>query len=795
MWTTVARVILRNRILFLIIIAGITIFMGYKASFVRMSYTYAKMLPLKDTASKEHLYFKSIFKEKSNNFVVGIKDDHFFELEKINELHSVCEEIKEIDGVIAVLSPLTAFNMVKDAEKRMFTTESVFSFPIKTQKNLDKSVEHFYSLPFYKGLLYNDTSNIFIMDIALSKEKLNTKERTPLIEEINKKLDVFAAKYNIEIHYSGMPYIRTEISKKIKSEIGMFTVLALLVSFIVLFLFFRSFKVMLFSGLIVIISVIWALGSLVLFNYEITILTGMIPPLLIVIGIPNSIFLLNKYHAEYKLHGNKIKALQRVIQKIGNAIFLTNLTTAAGFATFIITSSDILKEFGIIASINIMGVFVLALLLIPIFFSFLDPPKERHVKHLDRKGINVVLEKLVHVSIDNRKIVYIVTVCIVILGFYGITRIKSTGYMVDDIPHSDRVYKDLKFFEKHFAGVIPFEILIDTKRKKGVLQLKNLKKFEKLEKSLSKYPEFSRSLSISSAAKFARQAFYNGNPRQYRLPDNMNKNFILSYIQNIKDTANLLQAYVDSGKEITRISLNVADVGTKKLEGLYEKVRADVNIIFPPDKYNVILTGNSVIYLRGTEYLVKNLFISLGLAIFLIAIFMAWMFSSARMILISLIPNLIPLLLTAALMGFLGIPIKPSTILVFSIAFGISVDNTIHFLAKYRQELEVFNWEIKPSVEHALREAGVSMIYTSIVLFFGFGIFTLSGFGGTSALGMLVSITLMFSMFSNLVLLPSLLLTLEKSLTIKAFKDPLLDVFDEEEDIDFEGLRISAGKK
>jgi len=763
--------------------------MGYKASFVEMSYEYAKMLPINDTSYQEHLYFKQIFGEESNVFVIGFQDTNFFTLEKFNDYKKFESEIKKLDGVTGVLSIGSAINLSKDTEEKKFKAQQIFDKNISSQQQLDSLAEVFHALPFYKNLLYNDSTKVFLVAVSLAKDKLNSVERIPLINNILSSFDQFTLKYNIEPHYSGLPFIRTQISQKIKGEIKLFTILALLVSVIVLFLFFRSFKVVFFSALIVGIGVIWAVGTIVLFDFKITILTGMIPPLLIVIGIPNSIFLLNKYHSEYKCHGNKIKALQRVIHKIGNAIFLTNLTTAAGFATFIITSSDILREFGIIASLNIMGVFILALLLIPIIFSFLKPPKRRHIKHLDYKGVNYILEKLVYVTLNHRKTVYIVAILIFIVGIIGITQMKSTGYMVDDIPHKDPIYVDLKFFEQHFSGVMPFEILIDTKRKGGALQLANLNKIERLEKSIEKYPEFSAPLSIVSAAKFARQAFYNGNERQYKLPDNMNKNFILSYITKIDDDGNLLHSFLDSTNQITRVSFQVADVGTIQMQEVTEKVRADVNAIFSPEKYDVILTGTSVIFFKGTTYLIKNLFISLALAIFLIAVFMAWMFSSYKMVIVSLLPNFIPLIFTAAIMGFFGIPIKPSTILVFSIAFGISVDNTIHFLAKYRQELEVFKWDIRPSVEAALREAGVSMIYTSIVLFFGFGIFALSSFGGTSALGMLVSMTLFFAMLANLIFLPSLLLSLQKSITMKAFEDPLLDVYDEEEDIDFEELR------
>ncbi len=629
------------------------------------------------------------------------------------------------------------------------------------------------------------------MAITLEPEILQSPERVALINNIKKIGEGYTNTSKIDIHYSGLPYIRVTTAEMIKKELNMFIFLALGITAIIIFLFFRSFKVVIFSMLVVITAVIWALGTQALFGFKITILTGMIPPLIIVIGIPNSVFLLNKYHQEYRKHGNKIKALQRVIRKIGNATFLTNLTTASGFATFIFTSSRILVEFGIIAAINIIGVFILSLLLIPIIFSFLSEPKERHLNHLDNKPVNKIVDKLVHISLNHRNTVYIITGIILVFGVIGVTNIKSTGYMLDDIPHEDPLYIDLKFFEENFDGLMPLEIMIDTKKANGALKASNLKKMDQLQKKLSSETDISKALSLSEVVKFARQGFYNGNPKYYGIPSSQERNFLLSYVsKGGGEQKKIINTFIDSLKQKTRLSFRIKDIGTTKMTELNQMVIDNIKEIFPEDRYDTSVTGASILFFKGTKYLIRNLFISLFLAIVLIASFMAWMFSSKRMVIVSLIPNLIPLVMTAALMGYFGIPIKPSTILVFSIAFGISVDDTIHYLAKYRQELSETNWSIKAAVVLALKETGVSMIYTSIILFFGFGIFGFSSFGGTVALGILVAVTLLIALVSNLILLPSLLLTLEKHITNKSFKEPLLHIYNEDEDIELDDLRI-----
>ncbi len=790
MWVKVSRIILRNRILLLSILAIITIFLGYHARKVEMSYEYASLLPKKDQAYKDYQKFVEVFGEEGNLIIVGIQDPDFFQLDHFKRWQGLANDLSKVEGVENLLSVNNTYNLVKNTDEKKFEVVPVFPDSISTQDELDGYVEKFRQLPFYRNLVYNDETNSYVLAITVNKDKMKSKDRETMVAGIQKVCQRFEEEEQVKLHYSGLPYIRVVNSVKIKRELYLFSALALAICIVVLFIFFRSFKAVFVPVLIVIIGVIWSLGMLSLFGYKITILSGMIPPLLIVIGIPNSIYMLNKFHHEYVSHGNKVKALQRVIIKIGNATFLTNLTTASGFATFIIVKSDILRQFGIIASLNILGLFILSLLLIPIIFSLIGPPSSRHLNHLEGKFINGVIDRLMYITQHYRKTVYIVTIGIVGVGIYGITLMKSSGYMVDDLPKSDPVYIDLKFFEENFHGLMPLEIMVDTRKPQGVMQLATFQKIDQLEKKLKQYSELSTPTSLLDLLKFSKQAFYNGSEKYYSIPNNREKNFILQYASTGEKNAEMLHSFLDSTRQTTRISIRVKDVGTKRMEQLYEDFYVDIDSIFTPDKYDVLVTGSSVTAFKGTQYLLKNLFTSLGLAILLISAFMAIMFSSPRMVVMSLTPNVIPLIFTAALMGFTGIPIKASTILVFSIAFGISVDNTIHFLAKYRQELNLTNWDIRKSVVMALRETGMSMVYTSVVLFFGFGIFSISSFGGTQAMGILVSITLLVAVTSNLLLLPSLLTGLERLTTTEAFKEPLLHIYDEEEDIELDDLEI-----
>ncbi len=792
MWDKICSLILRKRLAILISLTLLTIIMGYFGSKVQMSYEFAKLLPDNDSTSIQYSNFKQIFGEDGSVFVIGIKEKDFFTPEIFNAWYAIGNKIKETDGVEDVLSVAHLFNLEKDEEQKRFNIVPVVKKMPQSQAEVDSIKNVILSLPFYKDYLYNDTTGATLMAITLNREVLNSKAREKLIESIEKNVEEIAQKANIKIHYSGMPYIRTQVSVKVSREIKLFVVLSALVTAFILFLFFRSWEPVIVSMVVVAVGVLWSLGTVVLFGYKITILLGLIPPLIIVIGIPNCVYLINKYHQEYKKHGNQARALTRIIQKIGGATFLTNMTTAIGFATFIFTSSSILIEFGYIAAVNIMIVFFLSLLIIPTVFSYLPPPKQKHIKHLDNTWMLGLVNNLVNIVLNKRKFVYRITLFVIALAIYGISLIETTGNIADDVPRNDKLYSDLLFFEENFSGVMPFEVVIDTRKEGMAAQIPTLKKIEKLQEVIHSYPEFSRPLSIAEVVKFSKQAYYNGSQEMYALPTDMEKSFLAPYLTTKTKSGKdkILRSFMDSTKRYARVTAQMADIGTKEMQRINEDIRPKIDSIFNPEKYTVYLTGNSVVFLKGTNYLVTNLILSLALAICIISVIMSFLFMSVRMVFVSILPNFIPLIVTAGLMGYFGITIKPSTILVFSIAFGISVDDTIHYLAKYRQEIRNRTWDLKGSVLSALRESGMSMAYTSIILFFGFGVFAVSNFGGTVALGVLVSITLIVAMFSNLIILPSLLLSVEKQIIVKAMNEPLLQILDEEEDIDINELSL-----
>tara|TARA_B100000674_G_scaffold499370_1_gene544577 strand:- start:6240 stop:8804 length:2565 start_codon:yes stop_codon:yes gene_type:complete len=848
MWNRISHIILRHRIWVIASLLLVTGFLATNLGYNKVSYDLSRLLPVGDSTSIVFQEFKETFGVNDNVYLVSTEDSSLFELSKFQNYYDFCQNIQKVVAVDSVFS-VTNFRYLKlDKETKSFKLEKVFNKRPETQLQIDSAIDLLHNQPFYEGILYLPQSDISLLAISLNADSLGTVRRNKHVLSLTEQIDQFAQENNIEFNYSGMPYIRAKLSSQVRNEILLFISLAFLLTALLLYFFLRAPRAVFVSLLIVSVGVVWLFGTLGFLNrlaehgyftsleFNINILTSLVPPLVIVIGIPNCIFLINKYFDEYRDHNSQALALKRVIQKIGGATFMTNITTASGFATFIFASSDILKEFGIIASISIMGVFVLSILLLPIIYSYLSPPLEKHYKHLDYKWTNSLIDWFVNICKNYRGTVYVVMIFIAGTTGFGLSQLDNNALVVDDMPEDHPVMVDLNYYESKFNGVVPFEIIlragvgqkitleskdsipekvltnlpyvkyvnsdslgvytivtkkngnyvgqidnlckqagysvanINSEQVKGkVLKIQTLKKVQKLYDLLDSYDEFSRPMSMLDVIKYSKQALWGGEEKEFTLPTKLELGFINQYASKSKDSSSeMLGAFISKDGSQLRIGFKMKDVGTNRTKSLMKELAPKIEKIFKQEKFSYSFTGIGVIVAKGVETLISNLIMSLLLTVLIISTLMGLMFKNFRMVLISLLPNILPLFVTAAIMGYFGINLKPSTILVFSIAFGISIDDTIHFLVKYRQELSSNNGDIKISVINALKETGLSMFYTSVVLFFGFGIFIASEFGGTIALGVLVALTLLVAMLSNLILLPCLLLTLDKFITIKA---------------------------
>ncbi len=771
-WLQLGKNIVKYKVAALTFLALSTIVMGYFAIQVKLSYEFTKAIPEDNPKFVIYQDFVKKFGVDGTTMVVGFQTDSFFTAGIFNQLADLQKDIKTIPGVTEVLSVPNSYTIVKDSAASKFLPHKIFNAPYTSDSALVADRAVLESLPFYKNLMYNPSSNAYIMAISFLPDSINSGARSAIIKNLQSKLDGFAAKTKLAVHISGLPYIRTILADRIKKEMLWFLIGSLLLSAITLFLFFRSISATLLSLSVVIMGVIWSFGTMVLLGQKITLLTALIPPLIVVIGIPNCIYFLNKYHTSYKATNHKQEAIEQMVGRMGIVTLFCNITAAIGFFVFAFTKSPLLKEFGWVSGLNIMALFLISLLFIPPVLTYLPPPSTKHVKYLENKFLERVLLKIERWTFQHTKWVFAITSILVVVSIMGLMRIKKEAFIVDDLPKKDTLYTDLKWFEKEAGGVMPLEILIDTKKKNGLVRsIKPLEAIDELHQYLEQQPELGKPLGLLEGMKFAKQAFYDGDSNAYTVPTGTEMAFMASYLKTDSQKTNtatatsptqLLSKFIDSSKSETRVSVNMKDIGSAQLPFFLQRLDSVTKAIFDTSKYKVEITGSSVTFLEGSNFIVRGLGESIFWAFLLIAICMIFLFRSFPILMCSLVPNIVPLLLTAGLMGWLGISLKPSTVLVFSVALGIAIDVTIRFLVNYKQELPRLNNNVHTTLIQTIKHTGISIIYTSLVLVAGFVIFCFSDFGGTKALGWLTSLTLVVSTFTNLILLPALIKTFIK---------------------------------
>lgn len=770
MWFILGAFILKHRRSLLILLLAITGIMVYLATKVQLSYDFARAIPTDNIKYQEYQQFRKQFSDDGNVLVIGIKSDSFYTVEKFNALAQLHQSLKLVPGVEEVLTISEAVNLQRLGTIDKLMAVKIFHAPYNNQLLLDKDRTVFESLPFYQSLLYNAEVKSYLVGLRLNKDIINTKQRTKLINDIVFQINQFEKKTNQVAHVSGLPYIRTRVADKIAKEMNWFLIGSLVLSAITLLLFFRSFSAMLMSLIVVAIGVVWSMATLVIFGYKITLLTALIPPLIVVIGIPNCIYFLNKYHTAYQDSENKQEALVTMVGRMGIVTLFCNIAAAIGFAVFAFTSSALLKEFGIVAGINIMALFVISLVFIPIVLSYLPVPKKHQMRYLQNPLLEKFLNRIETWTFNYRKGVIGITTLITLVAIAGIMRLKSEAFIVDDLPKTDKIYTDLKWFEQNFDGVMPLEILVDTKKRNGLTKsLQTIEKIDSFSQYIAAKTETSKPLSLIEGLKFVRQAYYDGDSTSYAVPTEFDIPLLGKYLKSSvgKDTAKnnitkLLTSFMDTNRQQARISVNMRDIGNVQLPLLLKDFRQKANQTFDTSNYKITFTGSSVTFLEGSAFIINGLKESIVWAFVLITLCMLYLFRSFRILICSLIPNLVPLLVTAGVMGWVGISLKPSTVLVFSVALGIAIDVTIRFLVNYKQELPIYKTEIE-TLKQTIRHTGISIIYTSLVLIAGFVIFCISDFGGTKALGWLTSLTLIVGTITNLILLPVLILLTKKN--------------------------------
>ncbi len=681
-----------------------------------------------------------------------------------------------------MLSPVKLYRFELDSSD-MLRLKKFAPTRVPNQLVLDSLEQEFLQMKFFEGLLYNPETKVSLVLISLNDSILNSKDRTPLIHHLEELLIKFGEKHHTEPHLSGLPFVRYKNATTVRDEIVLFTLVAFAVTALLILLLFRSLSTLVVSLIFIAIGVITMMGVSGILGFKLNLLTGTLPPLLVVVGVQNTIYLINQYHDEYRKHKKKAQALTRIISRIGVATFLINFTTAVGFGTFYFTKTQILEQFGLVAFITINIIFVISIVGIPVLYSYLPTPTDKQTAHLENKNVLKFLNWVKQITFQRKRRIYFWFILVSALSTVFIFRLKPLAFMVDDIPHESKIYKDLEFLQNNFKGVMPYEIVITSYEEGGVTSAEMLNKGRTLQKALKQFSELSKPMSLVEVVSAANQANNGNDPRFYRVPKSTDLAELASKLPSAEPgKPNLLKGLVDSTYSQMRISYQMKDVGSIRMDSINKQVNQIVADIYPGDQYKVQITGTTAIFLKGNSYLFDSLLSATFWSLLLISLTMGFLFPSIRMIIIAIIPNIIPLMITAGTMGYFNIPLKPSTILVFSIAFGITVDATIHFVSTFRREVIKHNKAIRIALTDTIDEVGLSMIYTMLAICSGFLIFTFSEFQGTAALGWLTGLTIITGMAANLFLLPALILTFEKFINPKVeLKEVVMELPDDEE--------------
>ena len=781
-WNRIATFILKNRPLFVTVILSFTALMGYFATTVELEYSMQKLVPSEDKDFKFYKSFKEKFGDDGNKLVCALETEDLFDSAFYNDFAQTCDNLNKISGVKGIISPSHLFHLYVDTLEYL-RMKRLVPKGIISQNDLDSFKSEFAKLKFYDGLIYNKKSKVSLVLITLDVGVLNSPERISLIESIRDPLFEFGERHNKEIHLSGLPYIRFQNATYIKREILLFTALAFIVTALLILLLFRNFKTLFVSLLFISIGVVTMLGIQGILGFKLNILSGLLPPLLVVVGVQNTIYIINQYHEQYRRHRNQAKALTRIISHVGVANFLINFTTSVGFGTFYFTHTTILEQFGLVAFITINLIFLINIIGIPILYSFFTPPTIKQTKHLDNRRFSSFLNWVTLLINKRKRRIFYWFSLFAILGLVFMFRLKPLAFMVDDIPKDSKIYTDMKFIQEHFNGALPYEIVVTSYEEGNILNGEMLAKCKKLQKAVSEYSEMSKPMSLVEIISAANQAVHDDDPRYYRIPSNMELgNLALMFPESNSNSTTLINNLVDSTYSQMRISYQMKDVGSERMDEINQEIQEKAKHIFSQDEYDVKITGTSKIFLKGNDYLFDSLLKATFWSLLIISLTMSFLFPSWRMVIIAIIPNFVPLVITAGMMGLLGLSLKPSTILIFSISFGITVDSTIHFISTFRREVLKNMNTVEKALAITIDEVGISMMYSALAVCSGFAIFIFSDFRGTQSLGWLTGLTIFGGLATNLFLLPALIYAFKDFVNAKVeLKDSMIEISEEDD--------------
>jgi hypothetical protein len=534
--------------------------------------------------------------------------------------------------------------------------------------------------------------------------------------------------------------------------------LALSAGLVVIFLFiaFRSIWGILVPQVVILTGMLWLIGGMALFGEPINIILTVLPSIMFVVSMSDTIHLVSRYLDALRAEQDKFKAIMIAIREVGLATFLTSLTTAVGFFTLYFVRVQPVQIFGVVMGLGVMLAFVLTFVSLPILFYYFPGPKHVVYQKKDHFWKKSLEKWFIAVMRNPKRILWIsggvTAVCLV-----GALQIQANNYLMDDVDPDEPIKKDFDFMDAHFGGVRPFTLVVGIRdTTKSVWDLELLNELDRVENFLMDSLDVHVRTSLVSSLKMLNRGANLGDPEDYALPESKTK--LRNYRRSLKiaGQGKVLKAVLDSNERTLLINGIMPDVGNLEFKKREEKLNAflDQNTSGAM-KYRI--TGSAFLIDKNMNYLAISMVQGLLLSIVIVAVIMGLIYRSWRMMVISLIPNLIPLVIIAGIMGYTGIELKTSTAIIFTIAFGIAVDDTIHYLGKFKYELMKGRGKMY-ALKRSYLTTGKAMILTTLILCSGFLLLVLSSFMGTFYMGILLSITLFVALIADMTVLPALMM-------------------------------------
>lgn len=671
-------------------------------------------------------------------------DKALFDSSFLTSVELFCKDLQKVNHVFRV----NTITRMREPKRVGF---SIVNIPLVNYKQgndrLRKDSIRLLNRPFISGnLLAKDCSALAIIadvDATMGKEEC---------DYVLDNLNALLTKYQFsEVRVAGKIKGQRQFIQLMQVEFAVFAGASLVLLLAFLWIAFRSKWSLWLPIGVVVLTAIWLIGFILLLGFKLSVMAVIMPTILFVVGISDVVHILEKYLDCLASGMEKKAALFLAFKEVGIATLLTSVTTAIGFLSLLTNSITPLQEFGVFTAIGVMFAYILAYSGLPAVMLFLPSPS---VKQRTERGKswNNYLSKVVSFSVRKPQYVIMATIAFLGISAIGILNIEIDNYFLEDLKDSNPEKQDYIYFDQKFSGYRPFDAVIESKTSESILTLERIQAIAQVDQLLQDSLGTESLLSLIPILKTANNTYNN----EYEIPQSQ-KDFeqLVSGVKRFGK--NELARFIDSTETKFRFTGRMQDIGGQKMLRKQDNLEAPIQAILEKEDLFLHYTGVGFLIDRNNKYLSSNLTLGLSIALGVIALISGFMFKSVRMVIIALIPNILPLLGIAAVMGFTGINLKVSTSIIFTIAFGIAVDDTIHMLSKFRLELNKYPNNPLRAIRVTVLSTGKAVIVTTCMLCTGFLTLIFSDFMSTHYIGLLISITLGLAVLADVVLLPSLL--------------------------------------